>query len=281
MDNQVLNPEVPGSGAAPAVTPPAGAPPPQPSIYEELQKKKGFKSTDEFAKSYVEAEQELGKRTTKEDKIKKQLESAGYTVDENGDIKQVPQVPGGYPPQGQPPPGNYPPAQQEEPIYDPYTGQVITDPFQIQLARMPVGQREAFVFDLMTERREKLLTQSIQAEAEILSKPEAKGFEEDVKKVIQGLPFQHRADKRAWEDALLRVKGMRYDQALKNAQQQGVEAFVEKGGLPPAGGAGGSGGGVALDADQEQIFRYYQQNHPGMFKDRAHFARVNQPNGGR
>jgi hypothetical protein len=133
----------------------------------------------------------------------------------------------------------------------------------------------------MLDQREKLQASTYQAEAEVLSKPEAKGFEDDVKKVMQNLPLPQRANKQAWEDALLRVKGMRYDQAIKSAGQQGVEEFINKGSLHVPSGQGGEGGAASLNAEQEQIYRYYQQNHPGMFKDKASFLRATQPNGGR
>lgn len=272
-----------GQGAEPAQ--PQATPQPQPSVFNDLKQKKGFKSEEDLAKAYEEAEKAKSRFENTHGKIKQQLESAGYTVDENGDIKPVGQPQGQpvYPshsqpvyPQGQP--GVYPP---QEPVYDPYTGQMITDPIQLQLARMPVGQREAFVVNAILQQREQQQAASFQAEAEVLSKPEAKGFEEDVKQVMRSLPLQHRADKKAWEDALLRVKGARYDQALKNAGQQGVESYLNKEGLQVPAGVGSQEGNVSLTPEQEQTYRYYQQHMPGTFKDKAHFLKATRPDGGR
>jgi hypothetical protein len=253
--------------------------PPQPSIYKDLQTKKGFKSEEDLAKSYVEAEQELGRKTNLTSKVKQQLETAGYTINDAGDVipvsgsshYQAPQIPSVQQQYQQP----------QEVVYDPYTGQQITDPISLQLAKLPVGQREALVVNAILEQRDRQQTSSYQAEAEILSKPEAKGFEDDVKDVMRSMPLQMKADKKNWEDALLRVKGMKYDQALRNASQQGVEQFVAKEGLQMPQGTGGDSSNATLSSEQEQVYRYYQQNMPGLFKDKAAFARANRPDGGR
>jgi len=180
MPEPILNPAGQGGAAGGEGTPPAGTPP-QPSIYKDLQTKKGFKTEEDLAKSYVEAEQGLGRIQNTHNKIKQQLESAGYTVDDDGTIKQVGGQPQGYP-QGQPQ------GQPQETVYDPYTGQPIMDPIALQLARIPMGQREAVIFNALLEQREKQTNTSYQSEAEVLSKPEAKGFEEDVKVVMRSLP---------------------------------------------------------------------------------------------
>ena len=277
-----ITPNPQGQGAAGGgQEPPAGAQtPPAQSIYKDLQVKKGFKSEEDLAKSYIEAEQSLGKHQNLNNKVKQQLESAGYTIDDEGNVKPVGQ-PSGQPltqPGGQP--GGYP-GQPVEQIYDPYTGQIITDPIAIQLARMPLGMREATVVNAIIEQREKQQIGSYQAEAEVLSTPEAKGFEDDVRNVMRQVPLAQRANKQSWQDALLRVKGMRYDQAVKNAGQQGVEAFLNKEGIQIPEGSGGQQGVATLTAEQEQVYRYYQQNYPGMFKDKAAFLRANSPTGGR
>jgi len=283
MDN-APNPagNLPAGGGAPQE--PQGTPPPAPSIYNDLKTKKGFKDEEALAKSYVEAEQSLSKHQNITNKIKHQLESAGYIIDENtGEIKQAGQPAGqpqGYPPAGYPQQPGYqqPPT---EPVYDPYTGQQITDPIALQLAKMPVGYREAFVFNAMQEQRERQQSAAFQADTDVLTKPEAKGFEEDVRKVMQQLPLQHRANKQAWEDALLRVKGMRYDAAMKNAGQQGVEQFLNKDIIQNPTGSGGQGGGTSLTPDQEQTYQWYTKNQPGLFKDRTHFLKATRPDGGR
>lgn len=272
---------LPAGGGAPAQ--PQGTPPPAIDAMETLKQKKGWKSNDEVVKFAEEAEKSFSREQNRTNKVKQQLEGAGYTIDDEGNVKPISQPAGipGYPPQGQP--GGYPPQGQPpvEVVYDPYTGQPITDPIALQLIRLPPGHREAVVFNALLEQREKQQTAGYQVEAEVLSKPEAKGFENDVKAVMQQLPLAQRADKKQWEDALLRVKGMRYDQAVKNAGGQAIEGFINKEGIQVPVGTGGEGGGVTLDAEQEQIYRYYQQNHPGMFKDKVHFLRATLPAGGR
>jgi len=275
-DNQDPNQQGnPADGAAQAGG--QAQPAQQPSIYKDLQTKKGFKDEEALAKSYVEAEQSLGKHQNITNKVKQQLENAGYTVDDEGNIKQAGQ-PAGYPPTGYPQ-GGY--GQPAETVYDPYTGQAITDPIALQLARMPVGQREMFIFTALREQERKQESASFQADQEVLSKPEAKGFEDDVRKVMQQLPLQQRTNKQSWEDALLRVKGMRYDTAMKNAGQQGVDQFLNKEGIQTPEGAVGAAGGAGLNTDQEQTYQWYAKNRPGLFKDRKHFASMTSPTGGR
>jgi hypothetical protein len=267
--NQPANPE---GGAAPAGSP--ETPPAQTSVYKDLQTKKGFKSEEDLAKSYVESEQALGRHQNITDKVKRQLENAGYTVDEEGNIKPISSSSAMMPPvaAGQ---------MLPETIYDPYTGSPITDPVALQLARMPIGHREMFIVNAMLEQREKLNFASVQADSEILSKPEAKGFEEDVRKVMQQLPLAQRADKKSWEDALLRVKGMRYDAAMKNAGEQWINEFINKERIQRPAGSGGGAGGTTLNSEQEATYQWYAKNQPGLFKDRAHFLKATLPDGGR
>jgi len=285
MPEPIQNPAGQGGAAGGQGEPPAGTPP-QPSIYSDLKTKKGFKDEEALAKSYIEAEQSLGKHQNITSKVKQQLESAGYTIDDDGNIKQAGQPagqPSGYPPAGYPQQSGYgqPAGQPAETVYDPYTGQPITDPIALQLAKMPVGHREAFIVNAMLEQREKLQTASYTAESEIMAKPETKGFEDDVRKVMQQLPLQHRANKQTWEDALLRVKGMRYDAAMKNAGQQGVDQFINREVIQVPAGSGGAGSGASLSQDQEQTYQWYAKNQPGLFKDRGHFLKATRPDGGR
>jgi hypothetical protein len=277
MPEPIQNPAGQGGAAGGEGMPPAGTPP-QPSIYKDLQAKKGFKSEEDLAKSYVEAEQSLGKHQNITNKVKQQLESQGYTIDDEGNVKPMGQ-PAGQPP-NYPPQGGYPPqGQPQETIYDPYTGTPITDPIALQLARMPVGHREMFIVNAMLEQREKQQRDAYQADTDVLSRPEAKGFEEDVRKVMQALPLQERAKKQSWEDALWRVIGMRYHQDKKNFAQQGVEQFINKDNLQRPDGSGAGGGGAGLSPDQEQQYQWYAKNQPGLFKDRADFQRASSPTG--
>lgn len=275
------NPNTPpaGAGAPPAgQTPPAGTPPATPSKYEQLAAKKGFKSHDDLATSYEALEPELGRSKTAIDKAKKQLESAGYTMDDDGTIKPI----GQQQQQGQQQfqqQGQY---QQQADIYDPYTGQIITDPMARQLASLPLGQREYTMFNFLQEQRDKQQTSSYQADSEITALPEAKGFEDDLRKAMQSEPLAVRANKEAWRNKLWQVKGQRYDSDLKNASTMGVDAFLNKAGnqgLPATGTTDTTG--VRLNPDQEQQFRWYQQNRPGQFKDRKQFAEALSPSGGR
>ena len=254
------------------------------SNFDSLMAKKGWKSNDDVAKSYTELEQTYGKSHSAMDKVRKQLEAYGYSVDENGAIST------GGQPQGQPAqipgqsvqiPGQYQQPQQQpyqqgvppEPIYDPYTGQQLTDPVDIQLAQMPPSQRTGVVVNAIINQREGFQRDAFTAEQEILSDPKAKGFEDDVRKAMMQVPLHLRAKKESWEDALLRVKGARYEEGIKNAGGQAVDGFVNKGETQPipGAGAGGAGDAAKLTADQEAQYAYYKEHYPNMFKDKKHF----------
>lgn len=249
------------------------------SKFNELKQKKGFKSEDDLAASYEEVEKTKSRFENIHGKIKQQIEAVGYTIDDEGNIKQTGDI-NSSPAR---PAENHSSSQPvtEEPIYDPYTGQVITDPISLQLARMPVGHREAFIVNAMLDQREKQQAAAYQADVEILAKPEAKGFEDDVRKVMQALPLARRANKQEWQDALLRVKGMRYEQDKQKWGQQGVEQFINREEIQTPTGTGHNSGSSGLTPDQESTYQWYKQNQPGLFKDRAHFARALSPTGGR
>jgi len=275
-NNPNPNPQVnPAAGAASA-----GNQPPQPTPYEEVMKAKNFKSNDDFAKSYREAETELGRTKNVVNTVKTQVEQqsqGSLTVDDKGNV--IPR-PGYVAPQGQP---HYQAPEEQEIIYDPYTGKQITDPLQIQLAKMPTGQREAFIFNAMLEHRDQLQTQSFGIENEVLGSAEAKGFEEDVKKEVAAVPLQYRANKKTWEDALLRVKGRKFDEMRKNAAAQGVNDFLNtqsNQGLPPA---GGGGSGSPLSPEMETSFQEYRRRFPNSkaANDRNVFLQFTKPDGGR
>ena len=276
MDNLDPNTPVPGAGVAPAA--PAGAPA-APSKYETLAQKKGFKSQEDLAGSYENLEQEHSRKTNIVDKAKKQLEAAGYTLNDDGTIEQAGQPAGApaYPPQG------YPQGQpQGEVIYDPYTGQQITDPVALQLARMPLGQREYVVANAIAEQRERQQSAAYQADSEILTKPEAKGFEDDVRKAMLQKPLALRADKNEWSRTLYEIKGKRYDTDSKNWRSQGAEDFINKEGIQGVGGQPNvDTSGVQLSTEQEQQYRSYQKMQPGVFKTRAEFLQAVSPSYGR
>lgn len=278
MENLPPTP-VPGAGSAPSGNVPAGAPA-TPTKFQQLKEKKGFKSEEDLAGSYESLEQEHSRKTTVIDKTKKQLEAAGYTLNEDGTI--TPNAPGqpayqqdsGYQPAGYQPQG--------EAVYDPYTGQVLSDPIAIQLARMPLGQREAFLFNAMQDQREKQQSASYQADAEILSKPEARGFEEDVRKAMLQKPLALRADKKEWHRTLLEIKGSRYDTDSKNWRAQGAEDFINKEGIQGLGGQSNTDtSGVQLSPEQEQQYRFYQKTRPGTFQNRQEFLNAISPSYGR
>ena len=282
QENLPPNQQVPPAGSAA----PAGNQPPQPTPYEEVMKAKNFKSNDDFAKSYREAETELGRTKNVVNTVKTQVEQqsqGSLTVDDKGNV--IPR-PGYVAPQGQPHYGqpNQPyQAPDDEVIYDPYTGKQITDPLQLQLAKMPTGQREAFIFNAMLEHRDQLQTQSFGIENEILGSAEAKGFEEDVKKEVAAVPLQYRANKKTWEDALLRVKGRKFDEMRKNAAAQGVNDFLNtqsNQGLPPA---GGGGSGSPLSPEMETSFQEYRRRFPNSkaANDRNVFLQYTKPDAGR
>lgn len=257
------------------VQPPAPA---EPDPYQEVMTKKGFKSQGDFAKSYVEAESALGREQTRVSTIKTQLESQGFTLDDNNQIVQMPQGPGQY--QQQPGQGQQP--VQGDPIYDPYTGEELTNPTDIQLAKMPLSQRVSVVANALLDQREQLNSQASTAESEVLAQPGAKGFEAELKAEMKKLPAQYRANKQAWEQTLLIVKGRKYEDALKNNGQQAVEQFINKENAQGIPAAGGKVSTLRLTPAQEQTFQWYDTNKKGMFRDRAHFLKVaSDPNGGR
>ena len=256
-----------------------GQPQPQPSAFDDLMSKKGFKSNDDFAKSYGEAEASLGRSQNAHNTAKQQLETQGYTMDDSGNITPVQTQPGAQvQPVQQVTPGQQNPGQQQQtqadPIYDPYTGQQITNPVDVQLAQMPLSQRMSVVVNSIVETRDQQQREASTVETEILTSPEAKGFEEDTRRVMMQLPLAQRTKKESWQDALLKVKGMKYDDALKNAGTDGVNAFLnkEQNQAIPSGAPAGDGT-VVLTPEQETTYKYYEQNHPTMFKDRAHFIK--------
>ena len=285
MENPNPNP-IPGTEQAPVENQQQ-----QPNAFDELRTKKGFKDNDSFAKSYTEMESTHGRTQNAFNSAKQQVETnsqGAYTLDEKGTISltdkgqqmqyQQQQL-GNYQQQQ---PGQY--AQPAaEPIYDPYTNQPITDPVAAQLARMPLGQREVTIFTAMAEQREKQNQASYANETEMLNSPEAKGFEGDVKKVMMQLPLAHRANKQVWQQTLLQVKGAKYDDAMKNANQQGVDNFLNKTSnqsLPQA-SASSASSGSSLSPAMEQQYQLYQRNQPGTFKNREEFAKYSNPTASR
>lgn len=300
-DNPNPNPEgnQGGAGAQNQGTPaPEGQN--QATVYDSFKQKKGFKDDAAVVKSYEDSEAGMHRAQNVNDTTKKQLESAGYTIDEKGNVSQMttqsgqaiaptyPQAPQGQPtyPQGQPAVGQPQQGQFNDaygnPVYDPYTGQPINNQIDYQLSQMPISQRMGFVFNALSQQKDQQQAASNVAETEVLASPEAKGFEEDIKKVMLQVPLAQRANKQAWSDALLRVKGARYDTDRKNWGNQGVDDFVNKENTQniPGAGDGAGSGGAKLTPEQETTYKYYAQNHPGMFKDRAHFLKRNSNTGG-
>jgi len=259
----------------------------QPNAFDELRTKKGFKDNDSFAKSYTEVEQSYGRTQNALNTAKQNLETQSqgmYTLDDKGGMVltekgQQYQQQQQYQPQ-QP---NYQQPAQEE-IYDPYSGKPITDPATRQfLMQYGPGQREAVLFNAMAEQREVQQRSAFQHETEVLSTEAAKGFEQDVKKVIMQLPLAQRADKKSWENALLQVKGARYDQDKQNWGQQANTDLLNKmgnQGLPQGGGQKGSSG-VQLPSDLEQQYQWYERNRPGFFKSKEEFMQYTSPSGGK
>jgi len=279
MENQNPNPQ--GGSSAPAQ-------PPVQSVFDELKTKKGIKDPEHLAKIYTDLEKGYGEKQNAYNSAKQNLETQTqglYTLDDKGTMvltdkgkqhQQYQQQFGQQSNQGQ-----YG-QQQDTSMYDPYTGQPITDPIALKLAQLPFGQREMFLINAVAEQREKQQIASFQNETEILSGEEAKGFEQDVKKVMMSLPLQQRADKEAWKRALLQVKGARYDTDKQNWGQQANDNLLNKmgnQGLPPAGQSGG--GGSQLPPDLEYQYQQYEKNRPGFFKNREEFLKFNSPTGGK
>ena len=263
-DPIVTPPQAPGQSV-----PPAGTLPVTPKPIDAFVAKKGVKSLDDIPKMYEDTEASLHRTTQKFQTAKTEIEqgtNGQKTLDDNGKVIDNPNYQHSFQPQGQP---QY--QQPQEQVFDPYTGQLITDPIALQLARMPIGQREAFLFNAFQDQREKQQQASYGAEQEVLNAPEAKGFENDVRAIMQALPLQMRADKKNWNDALLRAKGMKFDEMRKSASQEGVENFLNKSGIQGLPEAPGAVGGARLTPEQEQSFQWYQENSPGLFRDRTHF----------
>lgn len=283
----VLDPNVdpkPSTGKPIEPVAPAPAPTePVASHYQDLAAKKGWKDTDAAAKSYTEIESTYGKTQNAFNQAKQNLESQSqgmYTLDEKGSLVQT-DIGKNAQANQQLQPGQ-PGAYDTAPMYDPYTNQPITDPTQLQLAKMPLGYREAMIFNAMAEQRENLSRSAFQNENEILARDDVKGFEKDIRTVMMQLPLQERGKKETWEKTILQVKGARYDQDKKSFQEQGVDNFLNKSQVQPLPASAGSPkSGASLPPDLEKQFRMYESQRPGLFKDRADFIAHTQPTGGR
>lgn len=245
---------------------------------DEFVAKKKLKSVDDIPKIYEETEASFHRTNQALQSAKQDIETqtgGQKTLDDKGKIIDNPNFHPGFIPQGQP--GQYQPQGgygQPETIYDAYSGAVITDPVTIQLIKNfpDPTQRQIAITNAVIMQNDKLQRDSYVSEQEVLNTPEAKGFENDVRSVMQALPLHQRADKKQWQDALLRVKGMKFDQMRQSAGQEGVENFLNKQGMQPLPEAPGGTGGVRLSPEDEKSFQWYQANQPGMFRDRAHFA---------
>lgn len=278
MDTPNTNPNA-GSQVGQSPAQQAGASQPAVKPIDEFVAKKKIKNIDDIPKLYEEQEASFHRANQKLQTLKQQVEQnsqGSMTVDDNGNLIQNPsfQPPQGTPGYGYQPQGGYQqnqPGSQQEQLYDPMLGTTINDPVLLQAARLPFGQRELFFANVALEVRENQQRQSYTIEQEVLNAPEAKGFENDVRSVMNQLPLQHRADKKQWQDALLRVKGIKFDEMRKNAGQEGVENFLSKQSIQSMPAQGGGQQGAQLNQEQEQAYQWYVSNQPGMFKDRQHF----------
>ena len=260
----------------------------QASAYQELKAKKGFKDDDSVAKSYNEVEQSYGRTQNAFNTARQNIEAqsqGNYTLDDKGAM--VPTEQGKQAQQNQQYGNqqNNQQYQQQDPVFDPYTGKEVTDPVALQLARLPLGQREAYLFNAMAEQREQQQSSAYSHETEILSSESAKGFEQDVKKVMMQMPLTQRSDKGNWERALLQVKGARYDTDKSNWGQQANEGLLNKMGNQglPQGSPGGSKGS-SLPAHIEA--QYQQYHKAGLLtkyniKNREEFVKYTNPSGSR
>jgi hypothetical protein len=265
------NPQGSQAGQSPQAQPGAQLPVVKP--IEEFVKKKGVKDINDIPKMYEDTEASFHREKQKLQTAKTEVEQQSQgqlTLDDNGKVIQNPGFQGvsyGQPQQpgyGQPNQQGQPGYQQEV-VYDPYTGQPLTDPVAIQLSRMPLGAREVMITNAILEQREKQQQLSYSNDHEILNSPEAKGFETDVRNIMNALPLPMRADKKQWQDALLRVKGLQFDKMRQSAGQEGVENFLNKlniQSLPETPGQGGT----RLSPDQQKQWDWYQTNQPEVFK---------------
>ena len=97
-------------------------------------------------------------------------------------------------------------------------------------------------------------------------------------------PIQSRAFAKSYENALLIVKGQKYNDAVRVAGEEAIKRMGEAGSanLNFGGGAPSTGGeGPKLTEEQEKVWAYYQKNQPNRFKDKAEFAKYSTPTAGR
>ena len=256
----------------PVVEPVAPVEPTQPSVYNDLATKKGFKSQDDFAKNYQEVEADRSRKDNAFNSAKKNVEQQSngtLTLDDKGNIVST----GQQPQQPQQPYGQQ--SYDQQGVWDEQQGKYVTDPIEVNFARnnTPMYQRQAMIAQAVIAQNENLQRQAFQSDSEVLSRPEAKGFEDDVRKYMQSQPANVRADKRSWETALKIVKGDKFDEIKKTMGQEAVDKFLNKASVQPVPQASGGGapGSVALTPDQERTFQWYKTNQPSMFKDRKDF----------
>lgn len=249
---------------------------PQPSVYNDLATKKGFKSQDDFAKNYQELEQDRSRKDNAFNAAKQNVEqqsNGSLTLDEKGSVVSTGQQ---AQPQGQPYGQQNQPYGQPQEVWDEHQGKYVTDPTEAYFARnnIPIYQRQAMIAQAVISQNENLQRQAFQSDSEVLSRPEAKGFEDDVRKYMQAQPANIRANKQSWEMALKIVKGSRFDELSKTMGQEAVDKFLNKASVQsiPAAGGGGTPSGAKLTDDQERTYQWYVANQPSMFKDRKEFT---------
>lgn len=282
---ETKTPVTPPEGGQLPVTPPEGAPPEatlaQPSIYNDLATKKGFKSQDDFAKNYTELESDRSRKDNALNQLRQTVETnsgGANTIDDKGNVVST-----GQPaqPQAQPqggygqPQGQYGQPQGQE-VWDEQQQKYVTDPIEVNFARnnTPMYHRQAMIAQAVISQNEALQRKSFENDTAVLSTPEAKGFEDDVRKYMQTQPANVKANKQSWETALKIVKGTKFDELKKTMGQEAVDKFLNKASVQPVPSAGGGAavGGVSLTPDQERTFQWYVANQPTMFKDRKDFS---------
>jgi len=289
----VVDPNAPPA-VAPGVTPPVEPTPPQDAgdeVFTEIERTKGTRDPKAIAKMYLDEQKELSKRGTTIDKIKQQLQTLGATVDENGNIITGQGAPGtttptpGYtPPIQTGAPVGVPPVQPPygqpaptEDMYDAY-GTLVVDPVEKQiLQQYPQStqlQRISYVTNLQIQQDRTNQQNSETNKSKTLARDEARGYEDDIKKVMAQVPIaQHTAE--AWERAMWEVRGRRASEDIKRASAKGVDDFLNKDSLQniPATGATQSDK-TKLSPEDEAKFRSHQKLHANdgyAFKDRADF----------
>lgn len=228
----MTDPGQPGAGAPAQGQPTGGAPPAPPATpqqgqaYKDLATKKGFKSEDDFAKSYESLETTHRQKESVWNKNKELLAQYGVQMDEAGNI--IPDQSQGQPQQGAPVAGQDP--------FAPINEQFFINPTQVAMG----------LTQQMIQQWEKDSAKANQTKEDFFkANEEAAGFRAEIEALAMSRPVGDRTKADTWQNALLVVKGRHYNDAVRVAKEEALRhlqetgAVVSAGGAPPSGASGG------------------------------------------